>query len=554
MLCDTPQPRWDLCPRSAMGVGLPVLSDRMSDTGTQAPDDPPPEYPGRWATEDPDRPAIVMHGSGQTMTFAELDAEANRIANLFRSLGLEPGDHMAFCLENRIEFLALAWGAHYAGLYYTAISSRLTADEIAYIVDDCGARVFVTSPYKADAVDKVVAATPNVEVRFTMGGRLPDHESFEDAVATQSAEPRPGAVEGQDMLYSSGTTGQPKGIKSPMSGAPLGTPNPIAMMARFMFGAEEGRVYLSPAPLYHSAPLRFCLGYQRLGCTIVVMEKFDPEEALAAIEAHGVHSSQWVPTMFVRMLKLSAEVRSRHDISSLASAIHASAPCPVEVKRSMIDWWGPVLHEYYAGTEGNGLTYTNSVEWLDHPGSVGRALLGEVVIVDDDGNELPVGEEGGVYFRSDSQFEYHNDPDKTAGARLAGNLSTLGDVGRLDDDGFLYLTDRKAYMIISGGVNIYPQEAENILTMHPAVFDVAVIGVPNDEFGEEVKAIVQLVDPAAAGDEMGRELIAFCRSQLADVKCPRSVDFRDELPRHPTGKLYKRLLKDEYWAGHTTRI
>ncbi len=529
----------------------------MSDTGTEPPTDLPPDYPGRWAQDAPDRPAIIMHGSGEVMTFAELDSEANRIANLFRSLDLAPGDHMAFCLENRIEFLALAWGAHYAGLYYTAISSRLTADEMAYIVNDCGARVFVTSQYKADVVDEVTVATPNVEERFSIGGPLAGHACFEDAVASQSAEVFPGAVEGQDMLYSSGTTGRPKGVKSPMSGALLGSNNPITMMARFLFNAEEekeGKVYLSPAPLYHSAPLRFCLAYQRLGYTVVVMEKFDPEVALQAIEAYSVHTSQWVPTMFVRMLKLADEVRTRYDTSSLVSAIHASAPCPVEVKSKMIDWWGPVLHEYYAGTEGNGLTHVDSEDWLAHPGSVGRAVFGELVIVDDDGTELPVGEEGSIYFRGDARFEYHNDPEKTADSRLGENLSTLGDVGRLDEDGFLYLTDRKAYMIISGGVNIYPQEAENILTMHPAVLDVAVIGIPNDEFGEEVKAVVQLIDPAAASEEMASELVAFCRSQLADLKCPRSVDFRKELPRHPTGKLYKRLLKDEYWQGRSTRI
>jgi long-chain acyl-CoA synthetase len=287
---------------------------------------------------------------------------------------------------------------------------------------------------------------------------------------------------------------------------------------------------------------------------VVAMERFDAESALAAIQEHEVSWSQWVPTMFVRMLKLPEEVRAGYDVSSLISAVHAAAPCPVAVKRQMIEWWGPVLHEYYAGTEGNGLTYTNSQDWLEHPGTVGRALLGEVVILDDDGNEVPVGAEGGVYFRGNSDFEYHNDPAKTAEAKLNANTSTLGDVGRLDEDGFLFLTDRKAYMIISGGVNIYPQEAENILTMHPAVFDVAVIGVPNEDFGEEVKAIVQPVDPETAGPELAAELVAFCRSQLADVKCPRSVDFRDELPRHPTGKLYKRLLKDEYWVGHEGRI
>jgi len=512
------------------------------------------QYPGRWAAEFPDRPAIVMTGTGETMTYGELDAEANRISRLFRSLGIQAGDHVAFCLENRIEFLALAWGAHYAGLYYTAISSRLTADEMAYIVDDCGARAFVTTPYKREAVAEINAATPAVEARFALGGHVDGHACFEDAVAAQSSDPLPDRTEGQDMLYSSGTTGRPKGVKSPLTSQPLGQASSITMMAEAFFGATPGSVYLSPAPLYHAAPLRFCLGAHRMGCTVVAMERFEAEAALAAIERYGVSWSQWVPTMFVRMLKLPDEVRSRYDVSGLVSAVHAAAPCPVDVKRRMIEWWGPVLHEYYAGTEGNGLTYTNSQDWLEHPGTVGRALLGEVVILDDDGNEVPVGTEGGVYFRGNSDFEYHNDPAKTAEAKLNANTSTLGDVGRLDEDGFLFLTDRKAYMIISGGVNIYPQEAENVLTMHPAVFDVAVIGVPNEDFGEEVKAVVQPVDPAAAGPELAAELVAFCRSQLADVKCPRSVDFRDELPRHPTGKLYKRLLKDEYWAGHQSRI
>jgi acyl-CoA synthetase (AMP-forming)/AMP-acid ligase II len=512
------------------------------------------QYPGRWAIESPDRPAIVMTGSGQAMTFAELDAEANRISQLFRSLGIKPGDHVAFCLENRIEFLAVTWGAHYAGLYYTAISSRLTADEIAYIVNDCGARAFVTSPYKADAVVEIDAATPGVEARYVLGGAIDGYACFEEAVAAQPAEPLPDRTEGEDMLYSSGTTGRPKGVKRPMSDTALGASDSITMMAEALFGATTGSVYLSPAPLYHAAPLRFCLGAHRLGCTIVVMERFDAERALAAIQDHDVTWSQWVPTMFVRMLKLPEEVRGRYELSSLVSAVHAAAPCPVEVKRQMIEWWGPVLHEYYAGTEGNGLTYTNSQDWLEHPGTVGKALLGEVIILDDDGNEVPVGEEGGVYFRGNSSFEYHNDPEKTAGAKLDANTSTLGDVGRLDEDGYLYLTDRKAYMIISGGVNIYPQEAENVLTMHPAVFDVAVIGVPNDDFGEEVKAVVQPVAPDSAGPDLAAELIAFCRARLADVKCPRTVDFRDELPRHPTGKLYKRLLKDEYWAGRQSRI
>ncbi|MCX7620790.1 MAG: AMP-binding protein, partial [Acidimicrobiales bacterium] len=324
--------------------------------------------------------------------------------------------------------------------------------------------------------------------------------------------------------------------------------------AQLLFDYNESMVYLSPAPLYHAAPLRFSMAVHQVGGTVIVMEHFDPEQFLALIESYKVTHTQVVPTMFIRLLKLPEEARKAYDLSSLQVAIHAAAPCPIAVKEKMIEWWGPIIHEYYAGTEGNGLVYCNSEDWLTHKGTVGRALLGKVHIVDEEGNELPPGEEGTIYFESDAQFEYHNDPEKTAASRLPNGWTTLGDVGRLDEDGFLYLTDRKAYMIITGGVNVYPQEAENVLALHPKVQDVAVIGVPNEEFGEEVKAIVEPVDMADAGPELERELIEYCRQHLADVKCPRSVDFRPELPRHPTGKLYKRLLKDEYWQGHESRI
>jgi long-chain acyl-CoA synthetase len=317
-----------------------------------------------------------------------------------------------------------------------------------------------------------------------------------------------------------------------------------------LFGFGDGMVYLSPAPLYHSAPLRFNMVVQRVGGTSVIMEHFDPEEFLALIERHRVTHTQVVPTMFVRILKLPEEVRSRYDLSSLKMVVHAAAPCPVAVKQQIIEWWGPIVHEYYAGTEGNGFCYVGPEDWMSHKGTVGRPLLGTLHIVGDDGEELPNGESGAIYFEGGGQFEYHNDAEKTASSMNAAGWSTLGDVGYLDDDGFLYLTDRKAFMIISGGVNIYPQEAENVLVTHPKVVDVAVFGIPHPDFGEEVKAVVQPVDPAEAGPELERELIDFCRSQLADVKCPRSIDFRNELPRHPTGKLYKRLLKDEYWEGH----
>jgi acyl-CoA synthetase (AMP-forming)/AMP-acid ligase II len=331
----------------------------------------------------------------------------------------------------------------------------------------------------------------------------------------------------------------------------------MTALVSLVFGATESSVYLSPAPLYHAAPLAFCMNFLRLGSTIVVMEHFDAAEALALIEKHHVTHSQWVPTMFVRMLKLPDEVRAAHDVSSMQVAVHAAAPCPIPVKEQMIDWWGPVIHEYYAGTEGNGFCYCNSEEWLAHKGTVGRGLTAPVLILDEEGNEVPVGEEGTIYFGATPAgriFEYHNDPDKTAGSYRDDGSSTLGDIGKVDADGFLYLTDRKANMIITGGVNVYPQETENVLVVHSAVADAAVIGVPNEDFGEEVKAIVQLADPSAAGPEMERTLIAHCREHLADVKCPRSIDFRDELPRHPTGKLYKRLLKDEYWAGHESRL
>ncbi|MCC6225298.1 MAG: acyl-CoA synthetase [Microthrixaceae bacterium] len=506
-----------------------------------------PAYPGAFVETRGDHPAYVMAGTGQVVTYAELDDRANRLARVFRDAGLQAGDHVAFCLENHPEFLAIAWGAHYAGLYYTAISSRLHASEAAYIVDDCGARVFIASPFTAEIAEGILSETPKVELRLAVGGDIEGHLSYEAAVAAADPTPLEVRVEGMDMLYSSGTTGRPKGVKVPLSGAPLGSPNPLHMLVTMLFGANPDTVYLSPAPLYHAAPLRFSMTVQRCGGTVIVMEHFDPVEALRLIDRYQVTFAQMVPTMFVRLLKLPAEDRDGFDGSSLTHVVHAAAPCPVPVKRQMIQWWGPVIHEYYAGTEGNGFCYANSEDWLAHEGTVGKSLLGPLHVCDDEGAELPVGEAGTVYFESSSGFAYHNDPAKTADSYHPQGWSTLGDVGYVDDDGFLYLTDRKAYMIIRGGVNVYPQEAENVLTMHPKVADVAVFGIPDEDFGEEVHAVVQPAEGVEPGPELEAELIAFCRSQLASMKCPRRIDFRDELPRHPTGKLYKRLLKDEYW-------
>ena len=502
-------------------------------------------HPGVFAERSPDKVAYIMAESGRVVTYGELEAGANRGAQLFRALGLKRGDHIALLLENHPLFFQIVWAAQRAGLYYTAISWRLQSDEVRYIVENCSAKLFLTSYARRDVVEELDLG--DVPHRFMVDGTVDGYDSWEAAIADQPDSMISDPAEGASMLYSSGTTGYPKGIKRALSDVAYGedaTPNLFGML----WGVTEDSIYLSPAPLYHSAPLNFTMSFLRHGTAVVVMEHFHEEDALRYIEQYKATHSQWVPTMFVRMLKLPEEVRSRYDLTSLKCAIHAAAPCPVPVKRQMIEWWGPIIFEYYAGTEGNGFTHVNSEEWLAHEGSVGRPLGCEVHICDDDGEELPVGEPGTVYFGGGGEFEYYNDPEKTSGSRHSQGWSTLGDVGYVDEDGFLYLTDRKHFMIISGGVNIYPQEAENIIITHDAVMDVAVFGVPNDEFGEEVKAVVQLRDHGLASPEMEHDILEFCRDRLSHVKCPRSVDFRAELPRHPTGKLYKRLLKDEYWA------
>ena len=512
-------------------------------------------YPGTFADSTPDKPAIVMGGSGETVTYKQLDDRSNQLAQLLHERGLRPGDAIAFTMENNERFLEIAWAAQRSGLYYTAASSRLTSGELEYIVNDCEAKAFITSAYLKDQATELLDKMPNVHTRLMLGGTVDGFEAYEEVVAAMPTTKLESEVEGADLLYSSGTTGRPKGVKVPLPLTPAPAPSSVYSLGVGLYSFTQDMVYLSPAPLYHAAPLRFTMAVHRAGGTVVVMEHFDPVEYLGLIERHEVTHTQVVPTMFVRMLKLPEAERTKFDTSSLQVCIHAAAPCPVPVKRQMIDWWGPVIYEYYAGTEGNGFVCCNSEEWMAHQGTVGKALLGTVHIVDEEsGEEQPAGESGTIYFEGGSEFEYHNDPEKTKASRNDKGWSTLGDVGYLDTDGFLYLTDRKAYMIISGGVNIYPQEAENVLTMHPKVLDVAVFGVPNEDFGEEVKAVVQPVDMADAGPALERELIAYCKEHLADVKCPRSVDFEAELPRHPTGKLYKRLLKDRYWAGHTSNI
>jgi long-chain acyl-CoA synthetase len=512
-------------------------------------------HPSEHARRTPDKPAIVMSGSGRTVTYRALEDGSNRFARWLRAHGLRPGDRIALVVENHPRFHELCFGAHRAGVVYTALSTRLTAGEAAYIVDDCGARVVVaTADTLSVAAGLDAAAVPRVEARLMIDGTLPGWTAYEAAVDGLPAERIADETAGCDMLYSSGTTGRPKGVFVPPELGAIDATYRLLEVCRDHFGMDEHTVYLSPAPLYHAAPLRYSMTVLRLGGTCVVMERFDAEDFLAQVQRHRITHTQLVPTMFVRMLKLPAAARARHDLSSLRFAIHAAAPCPVPVKRQMIDWWGPIVWEYYAGTEGNGMTLVSSPQWLAHEGTVGRAVTGSLRICDDEGRELPPGSTGTVYFADGRAFAYHNDPDKTAASRSPQGWSTLGDIGHVDAEGYLYLTDRKANMIISGGVNVYPQETENLLVTHPEVLDVAVIGVPDDDLGEAVKAVVTPRDMSRAGPTLERELIAFCRERLAAPKCPKSVSFEAELPRHPTGKLYKRLLRDRYWAGRSSRI
>jgi len=499
-----------------------------------------------------------MADSGETLTFGEYEAAANRAAHLFRNQGLRRRDHVAYFFENSARMLELEGAAERTGLYYTCVNSYLSADEVAYIVNDSDARVVATSVAKFDVARELPARCPNVARWLVHGLDAPvgPFEPLGASLAAFSATPIDDEQLGAAMLYSSGTTGQPKGILRPLPDGKPSDPLPIMEFAKFLLGLREGMTFLNPAPLYHSAPQASVAAAVRLGATTVVMEKFDAERWLALVEEYGVTHSAMVPTMFSRLLKLPEAVRNRYDVSSLECIVHAAAPCPVPVKQQMIDWFGPIVLEYYGATEANGYTHCTSEEWLTHPGTVGRCVYGELLILDDDGHECPTGTSGTVWFRGATNFEYYNAPEKTQSTWLDGDraTSTVGDIGYVDDDGFLYLTDRKTYMIISGGVNIYPQETENLLITHPKVMDAAVFGIPNDDLGEEVKAVVQPVDGEAPGPMLEQELIGFCREHLAHFKCPRSIDFTDALPRLPTGKLYKRLLRDAYWEGHQTSI
>ncbi|WP_456697675.1 acyl-CoA synthetase [Aeromicrobium sp. P5_D10] len=509
----------------------------------------------------PDRPAVIMGGSGETLTWAELDERSKRLAQLFWAEGLRPGDHVAILMENNIRYIEVFWAAFRSGLYLTAVNRHLTPSEAGYIIDDSDAQVLVMSAYKGELATALTPLTPKVRRRLMVDGTVPGYDAYEDAIAAHPAEALAEEPLGRTMLYSSGSTGRPKGVWRPLTGRTVQEGKPALIpVYKTLYGMDENTIYLSPAPIYHSAPLLFSTDSMALGATVVIMEKFDAEESLALIEKYQVTHVQFVATMFSRMLKLPQEVRDKYDLSSLRYVIHGAAPCSIPIKQAMIDWLGPILYEYYAGTEDTGATVISSHEWLEHKGSVGQAALESTIhICDPTGRELPVGEVGRIYFETSevvAGFQYYGEPEKTAGAHHPDhpNWTALGDLGRLDEDGYLYLADRESFMIIAGGVNIYPQEIEDVLISHPLVQDVAVFGVPNEDLGEEVKAVVQLVDPALEGDATTAALMAHCEEYLAKFKWPRSIDFLSDFPRSPTGKLHKAPLRDTYWAGHDSRI
>ncbi|MFT4277878.1 MAG: AMP-binding protein [Rhodopseudomonas sp.] len=514
-------------------------------------------YPGQFAKTRPDHPAFIMASTGETVSYAELEARSNRLAHLLRNHGLQRLDHFSIFMENNNRYIEACAAGERSGYYYTCVNSYLTPAELAYILTNSESRALITSKAKLDVAREALKECPNVTLCVVVDGDGESERIVGLADATKNLPNTPIADEslGTAMLYSSGTTGRPKGIIRPLPEQPPSEPLPLFHFLNMLWKYRDGMIYLSPAPLYHSAPQAAVGLTIRIGGTVIIMEHFDPEQYLALVEKYKVTHSQLVPTMFSRMLKLPEEVRKKYDLSTLEVAIHAAAPCPPQVKEQMIEWWGPIIHEYYGATEGLGFTACNSAEWLAHRGTVGKVMFGDLHILDDGMKPCPKGTPGQIWFKTATPFEYFNDPKKTQEARSEdGSMSTVGDVGYVDDDGYLHLTDRATFMIISGGVNIYPQECENLLITHPKVADAAVFGVPNEDLGEEVKAVVQPVEGVAAGAELEQELLAFCAQSLSRQKVPRSIDFTDEMPRLPTGKLYKRLLRDKYWGSKNSRI
>lgn len=499
-----------------------------------------------YAVSKPDKPAIILAASGKTISWREYDQKVNKIAQYFKDIGLKEKDHIAILLENGETYLEIIDAAIDSGLLLTTISTYLKKDEMEYVINNSKSKIVITSEKFSDVAAQILDCTPLVTHRLILGKAINGYDSFEETIARYDTSPIEYGNAGTFMLYSSGTTGRPKGIHWDLADISVGTIDPNLVTAFALFQINEETVYLSTQPLYHSAPAAFALGCLQAGATVILVEKFDAENALFSIQQYKTTHSQWVPTMFVRIMKLSEEKRLKYDMSSMKCMIHAAAPCPIEIKQQMIEWLGPVLFEFWGGTETGVVTLITSEEWMEHKGSVGRGFTANLHIMDEQGKELPPGEPGIIYMESGRKYSYFGEPEKTASARNTEGWTNIGDIGYLDKEGYLYLTDRKSFMIISGGVNIYPQETEDTMIMHPKVADVAVIGVPNPEFGEEVKAVVQPEKWGDAGPELEKELIEYVRSKVSHIKCPKTVDFMEELPRTPAGKLLKRLIKEQY--------
>jgi long-chain acyl-CoA synthetase len=515
------------------------------------------ESAGLWniARENPTLTAVVTP-TGEDVSYAELAGLADRYGRGLQALGLRAGDTVAVMLPNGVDLLAVYFAALQCGFYFVPVNWHLVGAEVAYLLKDSESKAFVAHErFASVARDAVEEAGLPAPARFAVGSIHGFGALSELGASEPEGRPR-NLTLGAPMVYTSGTTGRPKGVRRALTGADPDAPPAAGVYFFGIFGLVpfDGHVHLCCSPLYHTAVLNFATLAIQLGHPAVLMDGFDAEEMLRLIEKYKVTHSHMVPTQFRRLLALPEAARAQYDVSSLRQMIHGAAPCPDEVKRRMLGWWGPVVTEYYAATEGGG-TKINAAEWVEHPGSVGLPWPGSVVaILDDAGNALPAGQQGLVYMRmGKSTFEYHGDAEKTKAGR-SGDMFTLGDVGYLDEDGYLFLCDRKADMIISGGVNIYPAEIENVLSEHPAVGDVAVFGIPHEEWGEEIKAVVEPAAGFTGGPELAGELLEFARARLARFKVPRSFDFVDELPRDPNGKLYKRRLRDQYWVGRARAV
>jgi long-chain acyl-CoA synthetase len=513
---------------------------------------------GFWkiAEANPDHLALVTPEQ-EEIRAGDLLAKVNQLTHGFRELGLQPGDAVAMLLPNCAEVFELFLALGQAGIYLIPINWHLVGPEIAYIVQDCEAKAFVTDARFADTAK---AAADEIgfpeEGRFSVGGEIPSFRAYEELTDGQPTTTPADRTAGLVMNYTSGTTGRPKGVRRALPGVDPETAGGGFGGMLYLFGVQpfDHNVHIIGSPLYHTAVLVFGGASIHIGHTVVVMEKWTPEGMLHLIDQYQVTTTHMVPTQFVRLLGLPEDVRAKYDVSSTRHMIHAAAPCPPQIKRQMIEWWGNSIDEYYAASEGGG-TYVTAEEWMLKPGTVGKKWpFSEVVILDDDGNELAAGQVGTVYFHMPSgNFEYFKDEEKTKNSRQ-GKFFTVGDAGYMDDEGWLFLSDRKIDMIISGGANIYPAEIESELIMHPKVADVAVFGIPNDDWGEEVKAVIEPVEGITGGPELEAEIMAYCVERLAKFKRPKTIDFTTEMPRDPNGKLYKRKLRDPYWEGRERAI